>query len=341
LRSVWAGGMADEDAKENSVAEILSQLVEQFQLSPAQAKYTAKDLQDVMDEPEIHRPALIKNITDELASAEYRLMEKIGSGGFGHVFLGRRRKDNELFAIKVIDLEQTSDDVKSINAEIMALVNGQVCPQLINYYGSCMFGSKVWIVMEFVDGGSLLDRMKKLGRHLTEAEIAIVCREVLLGLQFLSGDGKIHRDVKAANILLSSTGQVKLADFGATGQLTDTFTKCNSVVGSPYWMAPEIPLGSPYNGKADVWSLGITCFELACGRTPNSEVHPMQVLMLIPKKPAPQLLAFVKDASPDFVSFVNSCLQKDPDQRASVSDLLRTPFIKSAGQVQQLAELVR
>jgi serine/threonine-protein kinase 24/25/MST4 len=330
----------DEDSKDNYAAAILSQLVEQFKLSVAQAKYIAKDLEEVMDKPINQREALIKDITDELADAEYRLVEKIGSGGFGQVFSGRRKTDQAMVAIKVIDLEETADDIKAINAEIMALVNGQVCPQLIHYYGSCMFGSKVWIVMEFVDGGSLLDRMKKLGRNLSEAEIAIVCREVLLGLQFLSLDGKIHRDIKAANILLSSTGQVKLADFGATGQLTETVTKCQTVVGSPYWMAPEILTGSKYNGSADVWSLGITCFELSCGRTPHSEVHPLHVLRLIPLHAAPDLTAFVKDPSPDFATFVQSCLQKDPDLRPLVGDLLRSSFIKSAGQVQQLAALV-
>jgi len=238
-------------------------------------------------------------------------------------------------------LEETGDDVKSIGAEILALVGGKVCPQLIDYYGSCVFGSRVWIIMEFVDGGSLVDQMKKLGRSLTEGEIAIICREVLLGLQFLSLDGRIHRDVKAANILLSSTGQVKLADFGATGQLTETATKCQTIVGSPYWMAPEILLGSKYDGKADVWSLGITCIELVCGRAPHSEVHPLQVLRLIPSRAAPELSDFAQTKfTPEFTSFVRSCLQKDPVERPSVGDLLRGDFIKGAGKIQDLAALV-
>ncbi len=115
-----------------------------------------------------------------------------------------------------------------------------------------MLGTKLWIAMEYVDGGSILDKIKKSGKVLNEEQIAYVVHEVLLGLQFLNMQGKIHRDIKAANILLSKTGQVKLADFGATAQLTDTMTKCSTFVGSPYWMAPEVMTQPNYDGKADV-----------------------------------------------------------------------------------------
>ena len=149
-----------------------------------------------------------------------------------------RKRDQLPVAIKVIDLEESKDDIQTINKEITALSHGKFCPQLINYYGSVVFGTKLWIVMEYVDGGSILDRIKR--KVLTEEEIAVVVKEVLSGLLYLSNEGKIHRDIKAANILLSRQGQVKLADFGATAQLTDTMTKCSTFVGSPYWMAPEV-----------------------------------------------------------------------------------------------------
>lgn len=135
-------------------------------------------------------------------------------------------------------MEEAKEDVQTIATEIRALASAKACDQLIRYYSSNVIGTVLWIAMEYVDGGSVLDRVKV--KKFKESQVAVVCREVLLGLKYLAADGKIHRDIKAANILLSNSGKVKLADFGASGQLTDTMTKCNTFVGSPYWMAPEI-----------------------------------------------------------------------------------------------------
>lgn len=211
----------------------------------------------------------------------------VGRGAFGRVFRAHRVKDQLEVALKVIDLEQTKDDVQTIAHEIRALAAGKSCAQLITYYTSFVRGTSLWIAMEFLDGGSVLDRVKT--KPFREAQVAVVCREVLLGLRYLAAEGKIHRDIKAANILLSNSGRVKLADFGASGQLTDTMTKCNTFVGSPYWMAPEVMTQSKYDGKADVWSLGITCLEMMAGKPPLHEIPPLKAIRVIPKNPAPQV----------------------------------------------------
>lgn len=183
--------------------------------------------------------------------------------------------------------------------------------------------------MEYCEAGSVSDMMAVCRVVFEEPEIATILHSALLGLDYLHKQRKIHRDIKAANILLNGKGESKLADFGVSAQLSETITKRRTMIGTPYWMAPEVLTQASYDTKADIWSLGITAIEIACGAPPLNRIHPMRALVLIPSRPPPTL-PNPGDFSENFNDFIAKCLTKDPSKRPSAEELLNHPFIKGS-----------
>jgi len=188
------------------------------------------------------------------------------------------------------------------------------------------------IVMEFCDGGSALDIMTSSKKSFPEEQISIIVSHMVEGLAYLHSHRILHRDLKAGNVLLTSTGKAKLADFGVSAKLVHTLQKKKTIVGSPYWMAPEVisvqkGKDEGYDFKADIWSLAITAIELAEGKPPLFDIASLRVIFLIPARNPPTLT--VQELwSNDFHNFLALCIQKDPNKRPSASTLLGHPFVQ-------------
>eukprot|EP01133_Synstelium_polycarpum_P016180 gene16180-19258_t len=256
----------------------------------------------------------------------FRIEEILGAGSFGTVFKAVHKDSGYALAIKVFGQQ---DDTTMIEKEIEFLKRCKN-PHICGYFGSCNPRKELWILMDYCGLGSISDIIKSLGRTLKEKEIALVCQQALDGLLYLHNNQIIHRDIKGGNILLTENGTVKIGDFGVSSQIISTFCK-GSIAGTPYWMAPELIKEEKYSSKVDIWSLGITAIEMAEGEPPLSDINPIKAMFMVPRK-APPTLTDPKKWSKEFNSFIEQCLVKEIDKRATPETLLKHPFIQGAKQ---------
>ncbi|XP_023668156.1 serine/threonine-protein kinase TAO3 [Paramormyrops kingsleyae] len=265
-------------------------------------------------------------------------LQEIGHGSFGAVYFAQNCYTNEVVAIKKMSYngKQTTEKWQDIIKEVKFLEQLRH-PNTIEYKGCYLKDSTAWLVMEYCLG-SASDLLEVHKKPLQEVEIAAITHGALQGLAYLHSHTMIHRDVKAGNILLTESGQVKLADFGSAS----IASPANSFVGTPYWMAPEVILAmdeGQYDGKVDVWSLGITCIELAERKPPLFNMNAMSALYHIAQNDSPTLQS--SEWSDAFRSFVDYCLLKIPQDRPFSADLLRHDFVRRDRPTRVLIDLIQ
>eukprot|EP01064_Diplonema_japonicum_P028751 TRINITY_DN4496_c0_g2_i1.p1 TRINITY_DN4496_c0_g2~~TRINITY_DN4496_c0_g2_i1.p1 ORF type:complete len:553 (+),score=71.45 TRINITY_DN4496_c0_g2_i1:80-1738(+) len=253
---------------------------------------------------------------------------KLDSGSQGEVYRATRTKDRTDVALKKIFIKNEKKELPALENEISMMYTSHH-KNIVNFFSAHRQGDTLWIAMELMSGGKLTDL---LDNHVNfqEDQIAYICKNIIEGLAYIHSMGRIHRDIKSDNILLNAKGEVKLGDFGFCAALSEGEAfKRKTVVGTPYWMAPEVIKGEPYDYKADIWSMGILALELCDGEPPLMDHPPMRALYVIVTQAAPK----VKNAerwSKTCQHFLESMLQKNPKYRPDAWDLLQHPFLKKA-----------
>ncbi|CAL1706996.1 unnamed protein product [Somion occarium] len=241
----------------------------------------------------------------------YTRLETIGKGAYGSVHKGIHIPTGKVVALKIINLDTEDDDVGDIQREVALLTQLRDAPNITQYFGCYLDGPRVWIVMEYAEGGSVRTLMKACKDNIIEEKYAvIIIREVLQGLRFLHKSSIIHRDLKAANILVTATG------------------KRNTLIGTPHWMAPEVAHAAAYDTKADIWSLGIAIYEMVKGNVPHAQIFDQaKLIQMIPRMKPPRLIE--GEGSKELREFVSQCLRESPKDRLTADELLKTKLIRS------------
>ncbi|KFV54640.1 Serine/threonine-protein kinase 10, partial [Tyto alba] len=258
----------------------------------------------------------------------------------GFVLQAKNKETGALAAAKVIETK-SEDELEDYMVEIEILAT---CDHrhIVKLLGAFYWDGKLWIMIEFCPGGAVDATMLELDRGLTEPQIQVICRQMLEALHYLHSKKIIHRDLKAGNVLLTQDGDIKLADFGVSAKNMKTLQKRDSFIGTPYWMAPEVVMcetmkDTPYDYKADIWSLGITLIEMAQIEPPHHELNPMRVLLA---KSAPPTLSCPSKWSLEFRDFLKTALDKNPETRPTAAQLLEHPFVSKVTSNRALRELV-
>lgn len=268
---------------------------------------------------------------------EFQIMRKLGEGGFGSVHLARRLQDQQLVALKIMK-RTTHTDYQLIMEEVTALGLSSAHENIVNCLDCFITDNEVWLVMEYMYGGSLHSLLHGQGA-LTEEHVAYVSKCLLSAISFLHKSHRLHRDLKSDNIILGMEGEVKLTDFGFSAQLTQERQHRLSKCGTTAWMAPEVLLSQEYSYKADIWSFGILVLEMAEGMAPGLEMSESRLELRIITNQPPQLKDKTK-WSPEFHDFLSKILVRDPKARWQAHELLEHAFLERAGTKASFAKVI-
>jgi len=318
------------------------------QLAGSQGKSAAQQQQQENEAKQSQQQVRKRKMTDEEIMAKLRTIvsigdpkkkytkfEKIGQGASGTVYTAIEIATGHEVAIKQMNLSQQPKKELIINEILVMRENKH--PNIVNYVDSYLVGEELWVVMEYLAGGSLTDVVTET--CMDEGQISAVCRECLQALDFLHGNGVIHRDIKSDNILLGMDGAVKLTDFGFCATITPEQNKRSTMVGTPYWMAPEVVTRKQYGPKVDIWSLGIMAIEMIEGEPPYLNENPLRALYLIATNGTPEL-QHPERLSPVFRDFLENTLEMDVEKRPTARGLLNHPFLKTAKPLASLQPLI-
>lgn len=267
----------------------------------------------------------------------YRKVKKIGQGASGSVYVAKTLATSQLVAIKAMDLTHQPRKELIIN-EIFVMKESQH-PNIVNFLDAYLLREQdLWVVMEYMEGGALTDVIDN--NTLEEDQIAAICLETCKGLEHLHRQSIIHRDIKSDNVLLNNYGQVKITDFGFCAKLTDQRSKRATMVGTPYWMAPEVVKQKEYDAKVDIWSLGIMAIEMIENEPPYLDEEPLKALYMIATNGTPTLKKPEK-LSRELKGFLAVCLCADVKSRATAEELLQHEFLHKACPATELPKLLQ
>ncbi|KFU84804.1 Serine/threonine-protein kinase PAK 7, partial [Chaetura pelagica] len=263
---------------------------------------------------------------------------KIGEGSTGIVCIATEKHTGKQVAVKKMDLRKQQRRELLFNEVV--IMRDYHHENVVDMYNSYLVGDELWVVMEFLEGGALTDIVTHT--RMNEEQIATVCLSVLRALSYLHNQGVIHRDIKSDSILLTSDGRIKLSDFGFCAQVSKEVPRRKSLVGTPYWMAPEVISRLPYGTEVDIWSLGIMVIEMIDGEPPYFNEPPLQAMRRIRDNLPPRVKDMHKVRPPIVLrGFLDAMLVREPSQRATAQELLRHPFLKLAGPPSCIVPLMR
>ncbi|XP_072218173.1 serine/threonine-protein kinase PAK 6b [Leuresthes tenuis] len=260
---------------------------------------------------------------------------KIGEGSTGVVCIARERQSGRQVAVKMMDLRKQQRRELLFNEVV--IMRDYRHPNVVEMFRSALVEEELWVIMEYLQGGALTHIISET--RLDEEQIATVCEGVLQALSYLHSQGVIHRDIKSDSILLTLDGRIKLSDFGFCAQISKDVPKRKSLVGTPYWMAPEVISKVPYGTEVDVWSLGIMVVEMVDGEPPYFSDSPIIAMKKLRDEAAPSIRN-IQRVSPVLKGFLDSMLTCDTQRRSSAAALLQHPFLLQVGLPRCLVPLV-